>query len=529
MINRRVIAAMGAALSLGFSMSSCGSKEKSSDAPISIPPIQSIFLGTSNNYSVPRDILLAVTYKESGLSPAPSKTSYTIDTALKGPALGETAVGLPRAVLGLADSDESNTLERQVDAYGAWIKKKLDEQHLTLSVDISKADDAYNWVWQLARLHYPDSPKNIQVLFAKELLNILNKGFIWQDPNSDERIELAPHYPQLDNNSFSPTVQANLTLDTRTSEIFDVDYLQLSYVSGLGAENRPRKIRVIHCPFSLTTCLGTQLQKTSDTPVPMQAHYVIPPDDSLLVHPVKVLQHRSPVTLLDNQGKPELVTDAVVVMLVGNSGRVVNGERTQTNPSWYTAKQLRMMGLIVQGACELIAQDNPTVDVETCRTPGTGVEFADPAKHSVYQYGDIPDFDNSIFSAFVKNPTNADNAPLDIRLPGSTKLFNAGSPISINFTFLTGTAKLEVQRLERCSSGKTIWTTVQTLFLRSVSQQSVQVTFYDQGPNKNGQHFIRGLTYGSDGALLGWSVTDLFLANFDRNDQVGPNALQCGE
>lgn len=527
MTHVRVFAALcAAALSLGIS--ACGSKKESSPPPAPLPPIQATFVNVSSSYKIPRDILLASVYKESGISPNASRTSYAGDTTLKGPSRAETAVGLPRSELGLDDSEESDTLLRQLEAYGAWLNGKLSEQHLELPLDISHADDAYNWVWQIARLHYPDSPKNVQVLFAKELINILNEGFIWQDPNSDERIELPPHFPQLDSKSFSPTVQANLTLDTRTSEIFDVDYLQLSYVSALGVENKPRKVRVIHCPFSLTTCLGTQLQKVSEAPVPMQAHYVIPPDDSLLVHPVKVLQHKSPVTLLNNEGRPELVTDAVVIMLVGNSGRVVNGERTQTNPSWYTAKQLRMMGMIVQGACELIAQENPSVDVESCRTPGTGVIFADPAEHAVFQYGDIPDFDNSIFSAFVRNPTNADNAPLDIQMPGNAKLFPAGNPITINFTFLTGTSKLEVQRLERCSSGKTVWTTVQTLPLRSATQKSINVTLYDQGPNKNGQQFLRGLTYGSDGLMMGWAVADFFLSNFDRNDQVGPNDMQCG-
>ncbi|MBC7660854.1 MAG: hypothetical protein H7249_14245 [Chitinophagaceae bacterium] len=514
--------------SMLFHLTSCGSSsKKADDAPV-LPPIQGSLNTTANSQRVPLNILAAVVYKESGLSASASKNLYGANLTSIGPTLAETAVGLSRATLGLDGSAESSTLPVQITAYGKWVRTQLDASHIDLPVSIDKPDDEYDWAWQIARMHYPDttSPKNLQILFAMELIKVINTGFIWQDPNSDERLELKPRSTTLGISSFSPTVQANLQLDTRTSELFFVDYLQLSYYNDIGAQNRPTHIKVVHCPFTLSNCLASQLDPNN--PAPIQAHYVIPPDNSILPNPVKILQHTTPTKHLNNQGVIETTTDAIVIMLVGNSGRYIDSERTQINPNWYTKAQLKNLGKIVQGVCQILPKDNPTVTAETCSALGTGVVFANAALHPHFQYGDIPDYDESIFGSLVKNPDNL-SGEVAAALPSPTHLYTAGTNIPVQFSFIKGTAKLEVQRLERCNSGKTIWTTLQTLFLRSVDNKTVDLNFFDEGPNHNGQQFIRAMAYDGTGSFMGWATTDLFLNNYDKSGTPGPTDSRCSE
>ncbi|MBC7533981.1 MAG: hypothetical protein H7318_20635 [Oligoflexus sp.] len=527
MQSQSTLRACGLALCLAFSVTNCGSNSKSAEAPIALPPVQAALNTTAQTQAIPLEILAAVVFKESGLSAEASRNIYANDATI-GPKLAETAFGLPRATLGLDDSAESGTLPVQIAAYGTWVRSKLTQAHLDLPLSLAKPDDAYDWIWQLARMHYPEasSPKNLQILFAMELMKTLNKGFIWQDPNSDERLELKPRLTTLEISSFSPTIQANLQLDTQTSELYFVDYLQMSYYNEITVQNRPRRIQVIHCPFTLSNCLASQLDTTN--PVQMQAHYVIAPDSSVLPKPVKILQHAVPVKQLNEQGQTVTISDAIVIMLVGNSGRYINSERKQINPNWYTKEQLVNLGKVIQGLCQILPKENATMTAESCAANGTGVVFADPSLHAHFQYGDIPDFDASIFGSIIKNPLNV-SGEVGATLPGKAHEFAAGSNIPITFSFVKGTAKLEVQRLERCSSGKTVWTTLQTLFLRSVDKKTVDVNFFDEGPNRNGQQFIRAMAYASDGTFMNWSNTDLFLTGFDKTGGPGPTDGSCAD
>ncbi len=521
----RPVLTMLAMLSLNLG---CGQDKKhKSPAPAPLGAVAKVFAEVSGKYRLPREILMAVTYKESGFSPLPSRGHYDIDGSSRGMPIGETSVGLPRSILKLGDDADSQTLTAQLEAYGAWIRSNLDAQHLDLSPVLSTPDTIYDWVWQLARMHYSDkeSRKNVQILFALETIEILNKGFLWQDADSRERVELLPRNPPLARASFSAPIQANLQLDTRTSEIFSVDYLQLTYGESTKVENQPKKIIIMHCPFSLSSCLGSQVQTPSSGSVTLGAHYVIPADDRFLGRPVKILQHRSPVRLTDSDGNQQQITDAIVVMLVGSSGRYVDGKRTQTDPSWYNRTQLKNLGEVVLGICQLMNRDDPSINVDSCRTPGEGVNFRMPNGKS-FRMGDVPDFDPSIFWSFIKNPDGS-SGEINITLPSNQKLFPAGTPISVNLGFIRGTAKLEVQLLERCNSGKTVWSTLQSLRLRNLDKKTIEINLLDQGPNLNGQQFLRAMAYDQDGTLMGWDVQDLFLSNFDRTGTPSPKDDLC--
>jgi hypothetical protein len=55
----------------------------------------------------------------------------------------------------------------------------------------------------------------------------------------------------------------------------------------------------------------------------------------------------------------------------------------------------------------------------------------------------------------------------------------------------------------------------------------VDLTLYDQGPNENGQHYIRALVFDSEGGLMGWAVQDFFLTAYDTDGIPGPSLELC--
>lgn len=509
-----------------LNLTSCGQAGK--DKKPNEPPLGEVagaFASTSKQHGIPASILMALVYKESGLHRQPSSGSYSGGSLKLGPERAESLVGLPLATLGL-NAAGSPSWQEQLEAYGAWLQGRLAAEHLPLPASLSKNDEVYDWVWQLARLHNSEesSSKNLQIIFAMELIDVLNKGFIWQDPVSQERIELGAAQPPFEVKSFSPPIQANLQLDTRTSELFFVDYLQLSVAGGMAQENRPKKILVTHCPFSLSTCLSSGSGDAD--PISMQAHYVVPADESVLKNPVKILQHRSPVSLNRDDGTRQLVDDAVVVMLVGDSGRYVEGQRLVSNPSWFSKEQLKNLGKIVAGACQLMVKDDPSLDLARCQTPGEGVVFQSTRPGDTYRFGDIPDFDPTIFNSFIRNPEEL-SGKVTLDFGGPQKIFAAGSAIPLQLGFIRGTAKIELQFLQRCPSGNTVWSPLQTQFIRNSDRQTLSLTLYDQGPNQNGQHFIRVLTFDAKGKLTGWATQDLFLNSFDAEGVPGPSESLC--
>lgn len=525
MIKPNRLLGLSLSLALCATLTACGKGESNQSSPQVLPPIQQALVSTSSNEQIPADILASVLYKESGLSGTASTTLYGSANAPLGPNRSQTAMGLPRETLGLDDSAESDQIPVQMAAYGKWLRAGLDAAHLELPTSLSRPDDVYDWVWNIARLHYPDNqaPKNLQILFALELIKTLNQGFIWQDPNSTERLELPARIPALEISSFSATVQSNLRFDSRASEILAADYLQLTYYNETNVLNRPRRIEVIHCPFTISACMANQLD--ADNPAPLQAHYVIPADYSILPRPVKILPHSTPVRRLNEKGEVQTVSDAVVVMLVGNSGRYINGERTQVNPSWYTKEQLSDLGKVIIGLCQALPRENPVFTTEECSTVGKGIVFQDANRHQKFQLGDIPDFEASIFESLVINPGNI-NGAVNATLPNNGKTFAAGSAVPVEFTFIKGTTRLEVQRLERCASGKTVWVPLNTQFLRSVDRKTIDITLYDDGPNHNGQQFIRAMAYASDGTFMNWSNADYFLTGFEKSSAFS-NSAEC--
>lgn len=493
-------------------------------------PVESALQQAAATYQIPYSILLAVALKESGMSPEPSYTTYVNEELTIGLRVGETAFGLSRETLGLNERENGDDLLVQIDAYAAWLAAQLESKFLKLSPVISEPDQFYDWIWQIAQLHRQGSEnrKNVQIVFARELMQIIDEGATWQDSKTDEIIRLPPHPQSFSLLNFSPQIQRNLLLDTQRSEIFAVDYMQLAYEQISGPRNRPEFVRVIHCPFSLSACLEIQNRTQLDQEAHIQAHYIIPQDTSILINPIKIRQHRSPVLLTNNRGQAESVQNAVVVMLVGPSGRYVDGKRMQANPSWYSNYQLKTLGKILRGICELMRLDEPDFDLSRCTSPGGqgGVQFQHQGQSAQYHWGDIPDYDESIFWAFIREPDEL-GGQVEFNFGGRERIFQAGQPINFNLDFITGAAKITIEYMERCSNQKLIWTTLETRFIRHTNSQPFQFTLYDKGPNANGQHYFRALVFDHANELKGWAISDVFLRNFEKESQPAANLKAC--
>lgn len=512
-----------ALFSLGLA-SGCGRKASDGETgPTQNGRVASAFRAAASKYGIPARMMMAVAFKESHLSPRPESAMYVSGENPLGIPLSETAFGLSRAKIGLPNDDSSHNLETQIDAYARWIKKNLEDKHLTLNPNPSRPEEKFDWIWQLALMHRDglDARRNVQIVFATELIEKLNTGDLWQDASSGEILDFPRENQPIKISEFPSQIQATLNLMTDESDVFAAQYFELTYQQPEENFNRPTHIRVVHCPLSLSACLELQNPTTDQDALRLQAHYIIPQDQSVVSKPLQVAQHKTPLLLTNNQGEPERVDNAIIVMLVGDSGRYEEGKRVQANPRWYTKYQLEKMGSIIRNVCPLLPKINPDIDVTRCMTPGVadGVNFKNQGNSETYQWGDIPDYDTTIFWSYIDAPA-ALNGEATFEFAGGRKVFDARSPVRFNLRFIRGAAKIVLERLERCNNNRLVWTTAQSELVRNVDRKGYEMNLFHRGPNSNGQHFFRALVYSNEGRLMGWAVDDLFLQNYDA--EPGP-------
>ncbi len=318
-------------LVFAVTLSNCG-RNKSQNEQASNSAIEKLFTEKAEQYKIPYRVLLGMALKESNLSTEPTSTYYINKEEKSSIPIAESVFGVSYNTLGLTAGEDIAplSLEAQIDAYGSWVQKNLNEKNLELPPTISSADDLYNWIWQLSKLHRPSdtNTKNVQIVFTKELLALLNKGVLWQNPTTGDFVNFEANSPQIDMLDFSFTIQNNLMLDTEVSEIFSVDYFQLAFRQNSTVKNIPTGILVTHCPFDVSTCLALQSSKANNTKqVRLGAHYIIPSNTDALRRPIKILPHREPVLLTDPQGGIMTVTNRIVVMLTGKSGHPLRSQK----------------------------------------------------------------------------------------------------------------------------------------------------------------------------------------------------------
>lgn len=530
-----------------FAVGACGKKPGGGGGGRALGKVEQAFLQASAETGVPVRFLLAAGFSESQLVPANASASYVSLTdseepVARGTALTQTAFGLTYETLGLDPAkEESAVLEVQVAAYARWLAATLQEHGVTLAANPRSAEEKFYWIENLALLHRQgiEGRRATQVLFGYELVEVLNQGFVWQDPDRNgEILRLDPEFPAIDidgdfpqsgKNWFDLRPEPGLNLNT-------VPYLRLATMSSNTVPNKPRGIRVIHCPLSLSGCLDLQTRSQDGDAsvgsyVYLSAHYVIPAEaehyGSARVNAVQLVPHNEAVTVTDNLGKNEKVQDAIVIMLTGNSGRTVDGTRQPAIPTWFRSSQLQTMATLVNDICTRLSQkDNEDpVDRDVCMgTDGdNGVRFRHQGKSEEYRWGDIADFDATIFEAYLRNSGGLMDE-VAFELSQGNRQFVAGTALPLTVLFNSTARSVQLERLNRCADGKLVWELVRNQQVKGQNRAIFAETFFDSGPNRNGEQYFRARVYGKDTMLQGWSIEKVNLSGFDPEPQFASEA-----
>ncbi|MBF0442760.1 MAG: hypothetical protein HQK54_12720 [Oligoflexales bacterium] len=516
---------------IAAALTGCGDKKETGDeGGPTFGKVETVFEKASRTYGIPKRLLLAVAFMESGFSTVPESVTYLNDENGIGFRLSETAFGISFRELGIIPTDAANTFDIQVDAYSKWVISKMKEKKIELKANPETLTDMYDWIWHLAQIHRSgdNTSRNVQIVFALELMRQLNSGAIWQDPGSTELIRLEPEQSKLDINKFDKPIQDKFNLNTDDSDIFAAQFFELGYHETIDTRNLPNHIKIIHCPFSLSACLELQNGSNTDDKAKLQAHYLITPDDSLVKKPLQVATHKSAVLLTDSSGDAKPLQDSVVIMLTGDSGRYIKGKRSVVNPKWFTEYQLKKMGIMVRQICSSIKKINDTVDIEKCKNPEIpdGVRFQRQLAGDEFKWGDIPDFDENIFWNYIKTPDQTSGIS-SFSFENNQKVFPAGSSIRFSLKFIKGTSKIIIEQLQRCPDQKVVWAPIREDMVRNMNEKNFEITIYDRGPNTNGQHFFRSTVFDSAKILMGWSIEDVYVENYEKGEASMASAKMC--
>lgn len=504
-------------------MTACGSPKKDKHHHQPIPGVEGAFNQAEKDFGIPKRFLLAVAYLESRLVSTMGSATYVstdpqTGPVLRGTILSETAFGLPMSILGLdPQAAESQSLPSQISAYASYVSKTIQSKGITLPPHPANPDQIFQWIETLATIHRRGMTqrRNVQILFAKEMINILNAGFIWQDPNQDAVLELTPEPTKIDIETFPINARNWFRLTELDSELRLATYLPLVTVSSGETRDQPRRIEVIHCPLSLSGCLELQ-SRTEESQVKLSAHYIIPDDRSLISRAIQVADHSEGLLLTEANGTAIPHKGSVIIMLTGQSGRIVKGIRSPAIPTWFNDIQLRMMGQLINDLCTLFSQKNPEIKRDECMTIGgeNGVKFHLPHASEEFIWGFIPDYDATIFDAYIKNPSGLNSEiafdPQVGKLPTV-----AGQGISFKVHFHNESRILEMERLSRCSNGELLWEPIRHIQVRNKTDATLVESFFDSGPNRDGTQFLRVRIYGKDGKLLGWATQKIGLTKFE--------------
>lgn len=535
----------------------CGKKPaKGGGGSAPVGAIEVAFIKTAAETGVPVRYMMAVAWLESRLTATAATANYLSEddgdqAVARGTVMTETAFGLTQEALGLDLAlPDSSTLPAQIAAYGLTVQRLLRENNLTLPPNPVSEEDKFNWMASLAAVHRQGlaQRRNVRVLFAEELIKVLNEGFVWQDPdNEGERLQLQPEQPPIDVSKFPQNGQAWFQLDKDIGDIDRATFMPLASVSTGSFSNKPKRVEVIHCPLSLSACLELQTRcvepatnpasddgdapdnrapRCKESDVYLAAHYVIPPlspADEGAQRPkiLQVVRHKNALVLTNSLGQNTVIDDAIVIMLAGNSGRILSGARRPAIPAWFTDRQLRAMAQVVNDVCTLMWQENPkTVDRNACMSSrgDNGVRF----RHQIgqeYRWGDIADFDPTIFDAYLASPTGL-GTEAAFEFAGNRREYRAGESIQFTTLFSSNARSVELERLSRCRDGRVVWEPVDNQpVLPGHTRHTFNRILLDSGPNGNGDQFFRARIYErGEGKLLGWTIDRVVLSDYEEGD-----------
>lgn len=484
--------------------------------------ISQAFSNSAADYEIPEEILLAVSYLESNMTHAPSFVTY--ETTHVGTRVGETAFGISANRLGQKSIDDISTFPSQVRAYAEFVRSELESNNIQLPNRFQSIEDKMSWMWEIAKIQRQGNiyDTNLRSLYVLELIDVLNSGFTWRSPATNENISLRPQEPKIDRNVLTYPQQRLLNLKTSVAQVYQAQWFYpVEPQNDSEASNRPEKILVIHCPFSLSACLEIQNQSAeqSGNDAVLQAHYIIPANNSVIDYPLQIMHHHRQALLVDEHGTVQPHDDKIVIMLVGNSGRLTDNVRFPALPTWQSIFQLEWLGHIVRELCLNHLGIKDEEQVNACRdikSPDSRVEFRLNAGNGI-MWGAVPDFDTSIYASYahsIKKIKTALVYPDRVRHKVKTrKSYASGENIRIAISNV-GRHYYVLERLVRCNEQQLSWVVLNQG--EASGKQEYNLRFYDGGANNDGTQFIRTKVYRKD-KLVSWSIDSIMINNFNKD------------
>ncbi|MDE3270390.1 MAG: hypothetical protein OYH77_08955 [Pseudomonadota bacterium] len=263
------------------------------------------FSSSATDYDIPKEMLLAVAYLESNMTHTPSFVTY--ETTHVGTRIGETAFGISANRLGQKSIDDITTFPNQIKAYAEFVRAELESNNIKLPNRFQSIEDKMSWMREIAKIQRQGNiyDTNLRSLYVLELIDVLNSGFTWRDPISNESITLPPQEPTIERNMLTYPQQRLLNLKTSVAQVYQAQWFYpVEPHDRVETNNKPDKILVIHCPFSLSACLEIQNQsrEQDNSEAVMQAHYIVPANSSVIDYPLQVMHHHRQAMLVDEHG-----------------------------------------------------------------------------------------------------------------------------------------------------------------------------------------------------------------------------------
>lgn len=479
------------------------------------------FAAAAKHNQVPVQLLLATAWLESRLTADAAGVVYSTDQQI-GTENTQTAFGVAVAELVPFSREEEDLtqLDTQVAAYARLVRAHLDDNSIQLGTDVSDKKQMLAWVQELAQLQRTGDKyrNNTRTLFALEMLAVLNSGFEWRDPTTGEEIVLPPYHQRLERMNVPYPAQQFFNLRTSAAQLYQAHWLLPTHPQVRKGTNRPRRILVLHCPFSLSACLELQNAPQSADSIALQAHYIIPANTDVIDYPIQVAHHDRRVLVTAPDGQAELQQDKIVIMLSGNSGRIVTNVRVAADPTWQSGFQLEWLGYMVKELCSAHLGLRSTTQIQSCSDPqhaDTRVEFRlnQAAPTANHRWGEIADFDRNIYAAYLQQPRSLQTAFVWLDRSTNGK-YGRGESVRLALPS-NGRNWYVLEKLVRCpDSGKLLYVPVTQSESTARRQQQFSVMFYDRGPNGDGRQFLRAKVFKQQ-KLQAWAVGSLKIAGYD--------------
>ncbi len=501
-------------------LGACGdNKSSNNDGGSSQGEVTKIFLTNAEATNIPPRILMAIAYLESRLSIEQSSAIYPttnakgeVEKKSKNLSFGQTMFGVSAKELGLEPNQNINF---QVDAYSKWLNRKLGSRTKDLVKNPQEPDELFAWIWNIAQLHRSGKSErpNLWILFSLELMEVLNKGFIWQDAKTGETINFEPQQKELSKKTLRRDNQLLLEIRPDNGDIPGTQYIRLATISNSTQSNQPKSIVITHCPFSLSACLDLQVRKDKETV--MQSHFIVPSNFDIVPRIIQTHFLPTVVENMNEQGENVPYDNQIVITLVGNSGRYVNGKRSLVDATWLTQNQLSKTSELINDLCFYLSEKG-YVDSPTCLN---SLQFKNNAAE--YRWSDIPDFDPFIFKSLKTSGQTAidfPSHPVDPTIGGSLIAVNPGENFQLRLMFQNNVREVVLQRLVRCQDGSVRWNNIRNDPVRNVTEKLYDLNLFDGGVNSNGEHYFRVMNFDQNNDLLAWNTQKILVKNFEKGE-----------